>query len=142
MRAVEDVLLDLGEDGALGDGGTRFDGQTGTPLGTITEGFPDWATGFDFGSDGNVYVARFFDESIMKFDGGTGQWLGTFAINCFGPEMIQFGPGGDLYCAGYHGDHVVRYDGQSGAWKRSYWGNGLAGPMDIAFRGVPSTRSQ
>ena len=60
--------------------------------------------------------------------------MGTFASNAFGPELIEFGPDGDLYVASYHGDSVDRFDGQTGAWKRSMWGSGLDGPLDIAFR--------
>jgi hypothetical protein len=37
----------------------RFNGRTGVLMGPVTEGFLDWATGFDFGPDGNVYVASF-----------------------------------------------------------------------------------
>lgn len=112
----------------------RFDGQTGDNMGPITNGFLDWATGFDFGHDGNVYVASFFDDAVVKFNPETGDSMGTFAINCFGPEMIEFGPNGDLYVASYHGDSIDRFDGQTGAWKQSMYGNGLDGPIDIAFR--------
>lgn len=112
----------------------RFKARSGAALGPIVEGFLDWATGFDFGPDGTVYVASFFDDSVLKFSGTTGQYKGVFASNCFGPEMIEFGPNGDLYVASYHGDSVDCFDGRTGAWKRSMFGNGLAGPMDIAFR--------
>lgn len=112
----------------------RFRARTGALLGPITRGFLDWATGFDFGPDGNVYVASFFDDAVMKFNFRTGQSMGTFAINCFGPEMIEFAPNGDLYVASYFGDSIDRFDGQTGAWKKSMFGSGLAGPMDIAFR--------
>jgi hypothetical protein len=70
----------------------------------------------------------------MKFNFTTGQSMGTFAINCFGPEMIEFGPNDDLYVASYFGDSVDVFDGLTGTWKRSIFGGGLAGPMDIAFR--------
>ena len=73
----------------------QFKAENGGLIGPIIQAFPDWATGFDFGPDGNVYVASFFDDSVMKFNFKTGEWLGTFAINCFGPEMIEFGPNGD-----------------------------------------------
>lgn len=79
-------------------------------------------------------MASFFDNSVMKFSSTTGQWMGTFASNCFGPEMIEFGPNGDLYVASYHGDSVDCFDGRTGAWKRSMFGGGLDGPMDIAFK--------
>ena len=116
----------------------RLDGASGALKGPITEGFPDWGIGFDFGPDGHVYVANYFDDSVMKFNSQTGERMGTFARNCFGPQMIEFGPNEDLYVASYIGDSVDCFDGRTGAWKRSMWGNGLAGAMDVAFRGPPS----
>lgn len=133
-EALDWHLGDLYVSSHVSDNVIRFDGQSGSNLGPITFGFLDWAAGFAFGPDGNIYVASFFDDSVMKFNFQTGQWTGVFAKNCFGPEMIEFGPNGDLYVASYHGDSVERFDGQTGAWKRSMWGNGLAGPIDIAFR--------
>jgi DNA-binding beta-propeller fold protein YncE len=112
----------------------KFDGETGAPLGPVTNGFLDWAYVFVFGPDGNIYVASFFDDSVVKFNFRTGQSMGTFATNCFGPEMIEFGPEEDLYVASYFGDSIDRFDGQTGAWKLSIFGSGLAGPMDVAFR--------
>jgi hypothetical protein len=67
--------------------------------------------------DGNppCYVASFFDDAVIKFNSRTGQSMGTFAVNCFGPEMIEFAPNGDLYVAYYFGDSIDRFDGQTGA---------------------------
>ena len=112
----------------------QFNGNTGDLMGPVTNGFLDWATGFDFGPDGNIYVASFFDDSVVKFNSRTGRSMGTFAANCFGPEMIEFGPNNDLYVASYFGDSIDCFDGRTGAWKRSISGGGLEGPMDVAFR--------
>ena len=113
----------------------RFRARNGTPQGPVNQnGSLDWATGFDFGPDGNLYVASFFDDAVIKFNRRTGQSMGTFASNCFGPEMIEFGPNGDLYVASYFGDSVDRFDGRTGTIKLSIFGNGLTGPMDVAFR--------
>jgi DNA-binding beta-propeller fold protein YncE len=112
----------------------QFNAQSGTLIGPVVLGFLDWATGLDFGPDGALYVASFFDDSVMKFNSKTGQWMGTFASNCLGPEMIRFSPHGDLFVASYSGDSVDCFDGRTGAWKRSMFGNGLSGPMDVAFR--------
>ena len=112
----------------------RFRARDGVRQGSITRGFLDWATGFDFGPDDNIYVASFFDDAVIRFNRRTGQSMGTFASNCFGPEMIEFGPNGDLYVASYFGDSIDRFDGRRGTWKQSIGGSGLAGPMDIAFR--------
>jgi DNA-binding beta-propeller fold protein YncE len=118
----------------VSDSVIRYNGQNGVRRGPVTSGFLDWATGFDFGPDGNIYVASFFDNAVMKFNPQTRQWKGVFAQTGFGPEMIEFGPNGDLYVASYHGDSVDRFDGQTGAWKRSMRGNGLDGAFGIAFR--------
>ena len=113
----------------------RFRARNGAPMGPVNRGgFLDWATGFDFGPDGNIYIASFFDDAVIRFNRRTGQSMGTFASNCFGPEMIEFGPNGDLYVASYFGDSIDRFDGRRGTWKQSIFGSGLAGPMDIAFR--------
>lgn len=127
-------LGDLFVSGHVRDRVTRYDGQDGHNLGAVTRGFLDWATGFDFGPDGHIYVASFFDDAVMKFNAQTGAWMGVFAKNCFGPEMIEFGPNGDLYVASYHGGSVDRFDGRTGAWKGSMFGHGLDGPIDVAFR--------
>jgi DNA-binding beta-propeller fold protein YncE len=113
----------------------RFRARNGAPMGPMNEGgFLDWATGFDFGPDGNIYIASFFDDAVVKFNRRTGQSMGTFASNCDGPEMIEFGPDGDLYVASNLGDSIDRFDGRTGRLKRSIFGGGLVGPMDIAFR--------
>jgi WD40 repeat protein len=111
----------------------QFKAENGALIGPTVEGFLDWATGFDFGPDGTLCVAS-FDNSVMKFNSKTGQWMGTFATNCSEPEMIEFGPHGDLYAASYMGDSIDCFDGRIGACKRSMSGGGLSGPMDIAFR--------
>src|SRR5262245_12780269 len=67
----------------------KFDARTGALLGSVTNGFLDWATGVDFGPDGNIYVASFFDDSVVKFNSRTGQSMGTFATNCFGPRSEE-----------------------------------------------------
>jgi DNA-binding beta-propeller fold protein YncE len=113
----------------------RFRARNGAPMGPMNEGgFLDWATGFDFGPDGNIYIASFFDDTVVKFNRRTGQSMGTFASNCDGPEMIEFGPDGDLYVASNLGDSIDRFDGRTGRLKLSIFGGGLVGPMDIAFR--------
>ena len=113
----------------------RFRAKNGASMGPVNQAaFLDWATGFDFGPDGNLYVASFFDDAVIKFSRRTGQSMGTFAANCDGPEMIEFEPNGDLYVASYFGDSIDRFDGRSGTLKQSIFGNRLAGPMEIAFR--------
>jgi DNA-binding beta-propeller fold protein YncE len=111
----------------------RFRARNGALMGPVNEGgFLDWATGFDFGPDGNIYIASFFDDTVVKFNRRTGRSMGTFASNCDGPQMIEFAPNGDLYVASNLGDAVDRFDGRTGTKKLTIFG--VVGPMDIAFR--------
>ena len=64
-----------------------------------------------------VYVTFFDNDFVLKFDADTGAF-----------------PNDDLYVASYFGDSIDCCDGQTGDLKRSIFGSGLAGPMDLAFR--------
>lgn len=39
-----------------------------------------------------------------------------------------------LYVASYFGDSIYCFYGRTDAWKRSIFGGGLEGPMDVVFR--------
>jgi hypothetical protein len=66
----------------------RFDGQTGVPLGALVADDPatpiDETGGLDaptaalFGPDGDLYVASFDGDSVLRYDGVTGSFVGVF----------------------------------------------------------------
>jgi len=113
-----------------GDSVLRFDGSTGAPLGPFV--FDDPATPQDetgglraptaavFGPDGQLYVASFQDDAVLRYDGATGAYVddfipaGTGAIN--GPDAgMDFGPDGHLYIPSFNNNRVLRYHGKTGA---------------------------
>jgi sugar lactone lactonase YvrE len=92
------------------------------------------------GADGNIYVAN-GDNSVIRYNGSTGQPIGTFvAANSGGlnqPYGLVFGPDGNLYVSSRATNNaVLRYNGTTGAFIDSFVPNGsggLAGTAGITF---------
>ena len=57
--------------------------------------------------NGELFVANFSSGQILRYDEGTGIFLGLFANVPAQPRGIEFGPGGNLYVATTNG--VYRY---------------------------------
>jgi len=74
-------------------------------------------TSATFGPDGLLYVASFDNDRILRYDGQTGDYLGTFvgagAAGLNGPDAgTKFGADGLLYVPSFWNDRVLRYDDQ------------------------------
>ncbi|HEV2945758.1 MAG TPA: hypothetical protein VGX70_00185, partial [Gemmataceae bacterium] len=88
-----------------------------------------------FGPDGNLYVDSTGTNSIKKYDGQTGAYLGDVFTNPGGPEGFVFDPSGNLYVAEY-GTGVNRVDKvnpSTGLILQSY-SSLLTHPYGLAFR--------
>ncbi len=79
----------------------------------------DGPTAATFGPDGNLYVASFNNDKVLRFDGSTGSFLGVFVkqgtggLN--GPDNgMVFGPDGHLYVPSYFSHEIIRYNGAFG----------------------------
>jgi len=103
----------------------RFDAVSGASLGTFVStasGGLDGPVGMTFGADGNLYVASYLTDEVLRYDGATGGFLDVFANGggIQGPAGLTFGPDGKLYVTdrGHSADHrnILRYDGATGAF--------------------------
>ncbi|MBZ0171112.1 MAG: DUF11 domain-containing protein [Phycisphaerales bacterium] len=118
---------------------------TGAPVSTgdfVTAGSGglDLPTSMAFGADGNLYVAGFANDAVLRYDGSTGAFLGVFVTAGSGgldePTALAFGPAGDLYIASSSNDEVLRYDGVTGALVGTFVTSGSGGldsPSGITF---------
>ena len=91
----------------------------GTP-GNETGGL-NGPTAATFGPDGHLYVASFNTDSVLKYDGASGTFLGVFVPpgrgNLDGPDAgMTFGPDGNLYVPSFWNDRVLKFRGTNGAW--------------------------
>jgi hypothetical protein len=106
----------------------RYDGTTGAPLPAPGQAGAVFAsgqelqcgTGLVFGPDGNLYVGSWLNNSTVRFNGATGEFMDAFVSpgsgRLDGPEALIFGPDGNLYVSSLHNNSVLRYDGTTGAF--------------------------
>src|SRR5262249_35749392 len=106
----------------------RFDGTTGAFIDNFVasgSGGLAHAQYLVFGPDGNLYVssenaqgAATVSGEILRYDGKTGAFLGTYVPSGSGgldlPFGMTFGADGNLYVASSRGQAVLRYQGPSG----------------------------
>ena len=74
-------------------------------------------TSATFGPDGQLYVASFDNDRILRFDGQNGDYVDVFvgagSGGLDGPDAgTKFGADGLLYVPSFFNDRVLRYDGQ------------------------------
>jgi hypothetical protein len=143
----------------------RFDGRTGAYLGDFVptgSGGLTFPQGLVFGPSGrgaaqfDLYVASAGTNRILRYDGGTGAFLGVFAGDDPGtpadeggglerPIGLTFGPDGNLYVgnASYltnRNPAVLRFQGPAGPTPGAFLGNfvppgrgGLRNPTGVLF---------
>jgi streptogramin lyase len=123
--------LSLGRDGNLyvtsNNGVMRYDGTTGSPLPApgqtgatfvpVGSGGLQSAAQLVLGRDGNLYVGSQGNNSVLRYDGTTGDFIDTFVPpgggGLYTPRGFVFGPDGNLYVISQN--TVLRFDGTTGA---------------------------
>lgn len=118
----------------------RFQANTGASLGvfaTSPNGAPACATGLVFLPSGDLLVAEQNMNTIQRYHGPSGQWLGAFASGAplASPEEMVL-HNGDVYVANFVGNNVLRYNGSTGALVSTFvptGAGGLSGPFGLKF---------
>ncbi|MDQ3340179.1 MAG: hypothetical protein M4D80_33905 [Myxococcota bacterium] len=88
-----------------------------------------------------VFISDYRANAIFRYDGATGEFLGTFAQGSEQrvdrPAGVRLGPNDQLYSAGFGRGEVIRYDVHSGQMMDVfYWDTTLLEePVELVFDG-------
>ncbi len=98
-------------------------------------------TGIAFDSTGNLLVASFNTNSVRRYQGGTGQFLGEVFVpglgGLNGPDVgLTIGPDGALYVPSFYSHKILRYDPTTGAFLSVFAdsASGLTQPRTMLWR--------
>jgi hypothetical protein len=151
--------LTVGPDGLLyvaseaNDRVLRYDLQTGAFVDAFVADDPTTPqdesgglsdpTAVAFGPDGDLYVASFDRDRVLRYDGATGAFeaivIPSNTGGLDGPDLgMAFGPDGYLYVPSYWNHRVKRFDPSTGAFLGDALGPGtspLRNPREVLFLG-------
>jgi streptogramin lyase len=124
----------------------RYHGDTGLPYPSSGNSGAIFVPGIQgpfntalaFGTDGDLFVVSGATPDVLRYNGKTGDFIGTFVPNgnIGGATDLIFGPDRNLYITNYFGDSVLRYDGSSGAFLDTFVSpnsGGLSRPSSLTF---------
>jgi hypothetical protein len=116
----DEVLRFPGPNGVSPGAPLPAPGQTGAVFVPSGSGGVAQAHGLAFGPDSDLYVAGYRSNTVNRYDGTTGAFLGTFisassgGLN--GPAFLSFRPDGFLYVSNQNDGSVSRYNATTGAF--------------------------
>ncbi len=87
----------------------------------------------------DILAAAWSTDSVVRFDGKTGNFEGTFTIGgpLRLPSGLDYGPDGNLYVSSFYWSTILRYDGQTGEYIDTFvpsGSGGLSQPSLMKFR--------
>ena len=94
--------------------------------------------------DTTMYIASGYDNSILRYDLKTREYMGKFVTSGSGglevPVGLEFGPDGNLYTSSSATSAILRYDGLTGEFIDEFVppGGGMSSPRAIRFGGANS----
>ncbi|MBA54582.1 MAG: hypothetical protein CMK89_09020 [Pseudomonadales bacterium] len=95
--------------------------------------------------DTTMYIASGYDNSILRYDLKTKEYMGRFVASGSGglkvPVGLEFGPDGNLYTSSSATSAILRYDGLTGDFIDEFvppGGGGMSSPRAIRFGGANS----
>jgi outer membrane protein assembly factor BamB len=128
-------------DTTVTEGDTRL-GSLGALVAAANNGGMDRSTGMTFGPDGNLYVGSLNTNEVLRYDGTSGAFLGSFVtagsggLNGPAVDGLIFRPDGRLYVASRNGNSVLRYDAATGSFLDTFvapGSGGLLNPKGMIF---------
>ena len=87
----------------------------------------------------DILTASWTSDSVLRFDGETGAFEGTFASGggLRFPSGLDYGPDGNLYVSSFYWSNILEYDGQTGQFLGTFVpsnSGGLQQPGKMEFR--------
>ena len=112
----------------------KFNGSTGAFMADITSSSYGalWAVDVKFGPDGNIYVSDADSSTVLKYNGSTLAFIGSFAVvealaQYYYPLGIAFGLNGNLYAIWYFNEDgfeewndILEFNGSTGAQVQTF----------------------
>lgn len=119
----------------------KFDGSTGAALGAFATAGLSIPQDLLFGIDGRMYVSNGVGDSISRYDGTTGAFLGYLAApGAYGldaPVGLAMAPNGDIYVASFPTNRIFRFSTTTNSLVSIYdlagLQDGLDTLLDLAF---------
>ena len=129
-----DLLVHRGEDPLL-----VYDLQSGafvSPL--VLQESANGVTGMSYGPDGDIFAPAWDLDRIYRFDGQTGELVGTFISPDNGGQLVQpssitFGPDGQAYVTSQGTHSIQKYDGNTGEFLGTFATSQLNMPYELEF---------
>ncbi|MEH2220451.1 MAG: NHL repeat-containing protein [Nostoc sp.] len=82
-----------------------------------------------------LYITSLGTNEVLRYDGDTGEFLGTFISSGKGlvaPDGFVFGPDGNAYVSGFFSDNILKYNGVTGEFLGIFADN-IPGPAQVVF---------
>ncbi|WP_309732684.1 hypothetical protein [Chamaesiphon sp. OTE_75_metabat_556] len=102
---------------------------------TTVGGAVNFATPEALALRNELYITSLGTNEVLKYDGDTQAFLGTFISSGNGlvaPDGFVFGPDGNAYVSGFFSNNILKYNGKTGEFI-SIVADNIPGPTQLVF---------